>query len=399
MKQRNGNLISEKDFEFYRIPVPWKLVNLGFLKQDRRKIFVKGELEKLHPGFSDKDCTDIKFSLKKRKIVAEVAVMNRLRLTQYKNIAGGKMLLISGKLTGTRTAFSEKPKNRRFLIFIVSAIVAGGLLIDFSYFRLKKHRENPEIEGRTEMLKENIFEKTTEILKAVENEGGIIKSLRAENGTVEFKIAKCWPENIFSSEFCAVSYENGIPNFSIASKAFFLNEKGYETRESSIDIRHSGNFISLVRKSVLDLSGKIHAEEQFSDFSEISFTATEENISKILFAIRKCEIEGGWCESNFNISAENGNFAVTIGFEPGFLEDSFCIIVSEHKQVFEKRKTNPERKVNAVAPRQTQIKSVSELAPSKKVGQISGANGRNIIFLRTQEGKIIRKEVENGKVN
>lgn len=386
MNVKNENLISEKDFEFYRIPIPWKIVNLGFLKQERRNVFVKGELEKMHPGFSDKDCTDIKFSFKKRKLVAEVAVMNRMKLAQYKTAAGSKMLLISGKSPRTRIAFSARPKKKKSFIFLVSGILLGVIFIGFS---ISGHKNQiPEIEEITEMHKENIFEKTAEILNSVETEGGIIKYFKAENGTIEFKIERCWPENIFSNEFCAVSYENGIPKFSIATKAYFLQDQSNSLAGSSF----SKDFISQIRKSVMELHGKIETEEQFSDFSKIVFTAAEDNISKIFSAIRKYEIERGWRESDFTISAENGIFSIEMGFEPGFLKDSFCTIFSGCLQLFEKKQEHSIEKEHGLVSRQNQIASVSELVPPKKVGQITGVNGQNVIFLRTPEGKIIRKE-------
>ena len=72
-------MISEKDYERYKIFVPLKTFVYG-----RQKKYISSELEKLHPCFSDDYCFDSKFKVSKKGLYANVVVMEKLRLGEYK---------------------------------------------------------------------------------------------------------------------------------------------------------------------------------------------------------------------------------------------------------------------------------------------------------------------------
>ena len=78
--KNNAVKCSCEDYDFYTIPVPVKAV-----LNRNKKHYISSQLEKLHPCFSD-DCSfDTHLHLKKTGIKADVVVMQKLKLAEYKS--------------------------------------------------------------------------------------------------------------------------------------------------------------------------------------------------------------------------------------------------------------------------------------------------------------------------
>ena len=90
----NKNVILKKDYECYSLRVPWKL-SFG----RRRKNFLFGELEKMHPCFSNECRFDSRLKLSKSGIKTDVVVMSGLKLAEYKARFPGKKLYLEENLS------------------------------------------------------------------------------------------------------------------------------------------------------------------------------------------------------------------------------------------------------------------------------------------------------------
>ncbi|MBO4532675.1 MAG: hypothetical protein J5726_03150 [Treponema sp.] len=74
------NQCDSKDYDFYSFVFPLK----AFPKAKRNK-YIYSQLEKMHPCFSDSCCFDYKFRLEKKEVRADVIVMQKYTLAEYKN--------------------------------------------------------------------------------------------------------------------------------------------------------------------------------------------------------------------------------------------------------------------------------------------------------------------------
>ena len=113
------------DYDFYSFDYP--LSKVGFAKE-KRNSFICSQLEKMHPCFSDDCCFDYKLRLNKNKLRADVVVMQKFRLAEYKN-QRKKIYIPEGKMT----AFYSRAKVWVFVVCILLLLlcviaVAGSLM-------------------------------------------------------------------------------------------------------------------------------------------------------------------------------------------------------------------------------------------------------------------------------
>ena len=82
MKNRKSNALrcSPDYYDFYSIPFPVKAV--GRIQKNK---YICAQLEKLHPCFSDDCCFDSKLRISNRGLQADVVVMQKFRLAEYKS--------------------------------------------------------------------------------------------------------------------------------------------------------------------------------------------------------------------------------------------------------------------------------------------------------------------------
>ena len=82
MKIRNNNAVkcSPDFYDYYSIPFPVKSV--GRIQKNK---YLCSQLEKLHPCFSDDCCFDSRLKLSVHGLQADVVVMQKFRLAEYKS--------------------------------------------------------------------------------------------------------------------------------------------------------------------------------------------------------------------------------------------------------------------------------------------------------------------------
>ena len=129
---KNFVTCSQRDYDFYTIPFP-----LNALKKDRRNKYIYSELGKLHPCFSDDCCFDVKLHLKKTGLMADVVVMQKIRLAEYK--AKSRNIYIEER---KRIPFFKGYKSDKTLYLVILVLLAIGGFIFLRNVASRKKAEN-----------------------------------------------------------------------------------------------------------------------------------------------------------------------------------------------------------------------------------------------------------------
>lgn len=412
-----SNLIAEKDFDVYKIPMPFR-----FMRKKKRESFLNGELEKLHPRFSAKNFFDAKYSIEKGRVVANVAVMNRLIFAKYKNNSGGKLLLLSGNGIKTRPIFTAKEKKLKTIGMFSILLFFGGALLIFGFYFLNKkgglYDDGKNILEKTDLgQEENLAQETAfkaqsarsiakceKIFQSVLETGGLVTNFSASENQAIFKLKNCYPEKIFGSENCTVSYQNGKPAFEVRISDGLLAAVNSPNGERQL--LGEGDFLSSVREKIFECGGCVVSELLKEENASITFEIGFDKIKNLLNEIRTLEIKKNWCEKSIDLtvvqdgkeSSSGRKAAFNLEFLPFYSDESFLSLVSQFNEVFIEKLQNFGTTQPALARQTKKIRSVGEIAATTsslqehKIGAIRGADGKKFYYIRGNDGKI-RKEV------
>ena len=311
-------IVRSADYELYRFFMPWKCL----LSHDESRYIVR-ELEKQHPRFSPSFCYDAKYSLKEKRVLAEVVVMEKSSLARYKN-DGGELFLEGNK---KRQVFSRK--SRFFQGISLLLIILTGLLS----FRIVKNLLVEE-NGTEEALAENVqFSSSSEeektilpsaeklmdnVLISVSKRGGNIASFSYskngekksagsdEEGKCSFSIYGTGTEAIANGRYCVVSFKNNEPFFDLElpfgkcdseEKTVFEGENSVDKKMTEIDENLE---IASVRNNLRELGARIESENNGENKASFSFSCSQ----GVLYSALKICTEGaercGWGEEKFS---------------------------------------------------------------------------------------------------
>ena len=260
--------VKKDDYELYSFPMPF------LLKKSRRKNYIAKKLEQLHPCFSDNCCYDAKYRLKKGKLIAAVAVMDKVKLAEYKT--GGKrhLPLKFGEENKLEFFNSEKMLN----ISLALAIVFLATILSVSYAIHSKTKAQAakatkassstvaaktEAESFDKAIQQNIvqaYKTLDDFLQSTRKSGGTIKNcslifLEDQNNEqaykMNFSMKECFPQDFSTAEenakesqriFSAVTYSNSKPEFSASlyGKAKSVIKLKKELSKSQIDDKVEG---------------------------------------------------------------------------------------------------------------------------------------------------------------
>ena len=150
---KNGvNPLKKEDYERYFIKVPWNLI-LG----KKKNKFLCSELEKMHPCFSEDCCFDSRILLKKKEICADVVVMDKIKLADYRYRFAGKKIALEEN--GKRFVFCER--KEKMVVFF--AVILGLITLFITGTLFIRNRKN-EKKGADviENVEKNLFEEKNE---------------------------------------------------------------------------------------------------------------------------------------------------------------------------------------------------------------------------------------------
>ena len=180
----------------------------------------------------------------------------------------------------------------------------------------------------------------------------------------------------------SVEYENKIPVFTIdftSKNAALSNEDENQVDKTKI--------IPSVRNAILSTNGNISIED--NDKNEIDFCIKRKNLSNI---IEKIKTENNDYEYEVSeVSVEKNNeelfFKVKFNSNKSQIKKSILQIISDYEDLFLLNKKNT---LTSVQTKKNIPEPNSEF--KEVVGRITTADGRKIVFFKSEDGKI--KEVK-----
>jgi hypothetical protein len=135
--------IDERDYEQY-----WFLLPQGSRFGKNKNRFIREQLAKQHPCYSESCCYDFKYALLRGKLAARIVVMEKSVLARYRMSKKDKNLVIKN----ARTSRDERvfQNNARFLAYIPALLLL--ILIPAFLPRNEKQLMPPALEEREEFL-------------------------------------------------------------------------------------------------------------------------------------------------------------------------------------------------------------------------------------------------------
>ena len=404
------NVISKKDYERYSVRMPFRV----FLSRPgSRKRFLFGELEKLHPCFSDECTFDSKLKLGKKGLVSDVVVMNSLKLSEYKTRFLGKRLFLEGN--PEKCVFGKnRIRNTPGLVVcaaIVGVVISLLLLAVAHWEPAGRCKAASAVEGDAvgEGGAARLPGELTELfLSAVEGDSAFLSELEWKcdglNESFFASVAYIHPDRLINSgnfEFSAVKYKENLPFFTAKGKCRVRRRKMNKT-ELVWSNGKPGCFdadqevFAALRKIICGAGAEL-MEEKFNpwkirfvlknatlDKTESLISDMAEYILKMGIAIKRLAIRKGGFD-DFELEIETASdLEPFMGVNLSILEKRFRLfgLKNQREKVqsyqIDVGKKNQGRAVNnTVQP---------EL---RKIGEIRHKDGSFVVYFKNQQGKIV----------
>ncbi len=404
--------VKKDDYDMYSIRLPMR-----FLFGRKRRSFVVRELEKVHPNYSvSSSVEDLKIGLGKKGLFANVAVMERDRLSSYKSASDGRARLFLEGLPG-RSVFDSKNGARKFAAFAVLSLCAiFGLKTALSWSfdepspvseGLSSQKQTDSTASAALLAPQELF---AAVLASVKAKGGRVTNLSWLGGKCSFAISGCNSEDVAAANYCVVSYSSGKPQFNLVTQ---VNERKMAAKalvpavvDSSGGIRASfkkvDNLLPLLRKSVLDLGAEMLSEKVMKDSSSISFVCEPDKLKKTLLSVSETARESGWSETSVSVDCDGFFVSVNVAFKNLGGEiakfDNPLSVLGDYSEVFtsevaskKTKETAPVLKVakakKAVVPAKGLLVADGGASSRVKIGEIK-RGGRSFVYYRSPEGKV-----------
>lgn len=367
--------ILREHYDYYEIKMP-RII----MRKKSRDTFIYRELEKMHPLFSSRCCYDARFILKKGKAVAQVAVMDRMRLAEYRTSCPRKVLFLEGK---RRSVFS-KDFHSAFLVPLCTAALFTGCILTAKYTENQKKKTDTEEAARQTICTAAVLSAPEEVcaavLAAVKKANGRLTSFKLQNGKCTFSLWGCHPEDIAGTEPCVVSYQNGEPHFTLmlaASDSFRQLAAGENCIKTAME------FVPVLRRSLSSAGCTVTLEQFFEDRADICFLVPYRMLSCALLECAAAAEDSGWSGRDISIESSESSCTVRTSFKTGRSGGSVCRILSVYSSLFNSQK-------NAV---QTQEHQTVQHAKNdtEKVGEIISESGVRFYYYRTSGGDMTCK--------
>ena len=364
-------LVRTCDYDFYTMRLPFSVI-----RNRKRSVFVRRELEKRHPQFSEKCCADTKFRIRRGKLTAEVAVMDTLRLAEYRKRFPDRHLFLEGQ--PERVVFSRRHlRAGRAVAMGVLALCMGMFFGWKTLFRAQPPAAlEPPLEAAVAaaiLSPEKLF---AAILSGIGKNGGRVSSLKWQGGTCTFSVSGCHPEDVSPEIACAVSYANSEPHFELKLPVGHTNAllEGGDTQ-----------FLSHLRKALLQQGIVILREELGQKDGSIQMFCRHDLISDALKTCAEQSELHQWHERAIQISSRENGCDIKASFSAGAqfheVQSPFQVIASYAHEFFPKPRT--EKVV-------TRTHRTEEPAVKRdKIGEIKRINGEVFAYYRLHDGRIV----------
>lgn len=406
-------IIRIADYELYRILLPWKCL---FSRQSR---FIDRELEKLHPRFSGSCCYDTKYIVKRQNLLAEVVVMEKTSLAEYRQRGG--TLYLEGERK--RSVFSSRTKLLHiaslaliFLAGILSFRIACSILLQRGNTNLFSHSDKNALissasaalndENSSDISGMNMSddgdaeheEILSSVFASVSGYGGKISSFLYESGTpfsmnrnspmCAFSVYGCNCEDIAYAQNCAVSFKDNEPYFKIQIP--FTKSRWQKAHVVA------GNIFPAykLREELLKIGAVFESERNGSDEFRMNLKVARDRLYSCL---KLCGMEADdafWSVKRLSVSEQNGVCDVALTLVQ-IKDENFnpLLLVAKYAYLFGKEV--PLRKTGAGLFPAKKIPVTSRQSVNK-IGEIK-KNGNVFVCFRTPDGRMNfeKKELVN----
>ena len=380
--------LDNSNYDFYAI-------NLGKIKPfTSSKIIEKkiyANLEKLHPCFSDFSTFDYVITQQKQNIIAKVVVIDTLFLIEYKNSHKVSFVNVS-ELKNKKCFISEKEKKQRKITFaaIFILLAVSCFFMVFNAYKTKKQiLENIPVLIETPEEKivfdiTDFIEKCLPIFFDEKIKVSYFEYICVSNPQITLNTSGIQREEIekqilsqnenLKLNFSSTTYSDKTPQLS-----FSINcDKQPIKTASFCDIQSS--FI-LIRNAVFEVNGLPVSEEiETRQFQCIipygGLKVFFDNLIKIQEE-EKIKFE----KLIFDYNQEVGNLNCVIVLDK--LKADETIDFSNLLSIF--KKPLEQQKINEIAPK----KEVEITDDKVLVGKMPSADGSEILYYRTSDGKIV----------
>lgn len=409
-------ILSPDDYEKYSFTIPAKIA----FSRDNKK-FVSNQLEKMHPNFSNHSCFDSKMIIKQRKIYMNVAVMDKLRLLEYRRSFPGKKFYIPKEVSLGKLKIKSKiqvfktysQKVSSLAVMILSFFVLICTLICFASLRKMDSKPSEKFASNSTFMNESslsdnatlefsnsdigkkIFVSLNSIL---EKNSAVITSFDYENTSDFFRVSanveNVLPEKLISGfsvfpqaivSVKNVSYINNSPQLLFECMVKIKKEKASHILDTAYATENF-QIIENIRKSITSCKANL-VTETFSPYRLnvlLSNTSIEDFCRAMAEKLNTLHL--GISAFSFAPSQGSENQGLLkLCFENGenhFVEiANICSFIKKEKTV--------EKKVLTV---QQSTKTASKIEQTQIVGEIIRKDGRKVIFYKNPTGKILQKE-------
>jgi len=397
MKEKIIRKVNCEDYEIYKMKIPF------LLNRNKRNSYINQELEKEHPCFSNSCCYDVKYKLEKSGFVAKVAVMDKVRLAQYKLQMKNKKLFLENE--NKEKYFNDK-KQEYFLR--ISSVCFAFVIISAFVGIIKNIQIETNGKKEKKIIAENIIYQPkviiedicSDIFQIIKEKKGQIASFSYKTGvknmknnssytSLNIRISNCFPEDIINIKYkelalnhilnvSAVEYLNDIPFFTIDC---ISENKNYINENEIIN----NEIIPTVRNAVMVSNGKISYENNLEN--EISFMIKKDSLHNLLERIFNENKSKYYYVKEIDASVKNEELFITAKFINNKLDKkNIAKVISDYEDLF-----FPVQEKNKIDFTQTQHNEENNECYKEIVGRISTSNGQKIIFYKDLNGKI--KEV------
>ena len=383
MKKTQGKtMVRRRDYDMYSVRLPFSMI-----RSRQRDAFVRRELEKRHPRFSEKCCADTRLSLHKDGLTADIAVMDKVRLAQYKKEFPGKRLFLEQQ--PERAVFKNARGGGKALALglLVCALLGGVQVVR----NARASAVAPLTTAQTEPVEQTAFLSPEHVLltvlAAITRKGGKLSALVWQSGSCRFAVTGCHPEDIASDEQCTVSYKNNEPHFELA-----LPVQHMVTAHTESAFR-ADTFVPALRHALLSYGAVILSEQIAARDVAVHVFCTHD----ILGTVLKCSAEQaelhGWSEAAFSLQGGENGGDITMTFVPGTLaacDETPLRAVATYASLL-----MPEQIIAPVRPRKASV-AQSPVIVRDKVGEIRRMDGSRFVYYRMSDGRIICEQEKVG---
>lgn len=388
----------KKDYEHYLFPIP---INCLFGRKRNR--FISSELEQRHPCYSDNFGFDSVLCLNKKKFMADVVVIDKLKLSEYRK---KNTPWIPG-------FFVEETKRPRFPSDRIKGMEMGAMAlvlgVTAACLSFCFHKNSSGLAAEDEVISvlqisdsltsETSVQEPDNLVKdffceITDNQGELLNFNWKLDGYMEkmsAAIKGVFPEKLehlgTKQKLSTVIYENGIPRFEL-SVTCEKRKNQCEGTKAALENVSAGEFI----REILQSHNCVIIEENYSPYQvkfipDQSFSvlrSIEEKSDSRLPGISLVGISP-YREKNYLIELE---FRNDLDFSDGF---STCVL-ADYASVFQpdkKERTGKKEDAGLFIGAKGTGKDEKAGQGLKKIGEVKHENGTRSVFYKNLQGKMI----------